>query len=154
MLYDVPQKNWRTFSGTWQLGEDWNCEWVMAYSCDTVDLNNVGGIWNIFAGLHMYCGAWGLMWDGPTTDECGEDVGDNLTGGDTVAHAWIDGVSDWWVDNHPITVCVGNSATWNGGNINWSLSYLNRDHLWGHGNVDPDLPSNQQACILWRWAEG
>jgi uncharacterized protein DUF6345 len=94
-----------------ELGEDWNCEWVMAYSCDTVDLNNVGGIWNIFAGLHMYCGAWGLMWDGPTTDECGEDVGDNLTGGDTVAHAWIDGVSDWWVDNHPITVCVGNSAT-------------------------------------------
>ena len=154
MLYDVPQQTWRTYSGTWQLGENWNSEWVMAYSCETVDLNNVGGLWNIFAGMHIYCGAWGLMWDGPTTDECGEDVGDNLTSGDTVAASWIDGVSDWWVDNHPITVCVGNAATWNNGNVNWGLSYLNRDHFWGHGNVDPDLPPNQQACLLWRWTEG
>ncbi len=59
--------------------------------------------------------AWDNMYDGITTDECGEDVGDNLTDGDTVSESWIDGVSDWWVDNHPITVCVGDSATWNGG---------------------------------------
>lgn len=154
LLYDTPRDNWRTYSGQWQLGEDWNAEWIMAYSCETVDLNNVTGLWNIFAGMHIYCGAWDLMWDGTTTDECGEDVASNLTDGDTVSDAWIDGVSDWWVDNHPITVCVGNSATWNNGNIRWDLSYLNRDHLWGHGNVDPDLPPSQQACLLWRWAEG
>jgi hypothetical protein len=154
MLYDTQRNQWRTFSGTWQLGENWNAEWVMAYSCKTVDRNNVPGLWNIFAGMHIYCGAWDNMYDGTTTDECGEDVGDNLTDGDTVSEAWIDGVSDWYVDNHPITVCVGDSATWNGGNIRWDRSYLNRDHLWGHGNVEPDLPPAQQACILWRWAEG
>lgn len=154
MLYDIARDNWLTYSGTWQLGENWNAEWIMAYSCKTVDRGRVTGIWNIFAGLHIYCGAWDNMYDGITTDECGEDVGDNLTDGDSVSESWISGVSDWWVDNHPITVCVGDSATWNGGNINWGLSYLNRDHLWGHGTVMADLPPSQQACLLWRWAEG
>jgi hypothetical protein len=154
MLFDVKQKNWRTFSGTWELGENWNAEWILAYSCKTVDLANVTGLWNIFAGMHIYCGAWDNMYDGTTTDECGEDVADNLTDGDSISESWIDGVSDWHVDNHPITVCVGNAATWNDGNIKWNLSYLNRDHLWGHGNVDPDLPPDEQACLLWRWAEG
>ncbi|MCZ8360877.1 MAG: DUF6345 domain-containing protein [Microcystis sp. LE19-388.1G] len=154
MVYDTPHTNWFTYSGQWELGENWNAEWIMAYSCSTVDRNNVSGLWNIFAGMHIYCGAWDSMYDGTTTDECGEDVGDNLTDGDTISESWIDGVSDWWVDNHPITVCVGDAATWNGGNIQWDRSYLNRDHLWGHGNVDPDLPPAQQACILWRWAEG
>lgn len=154
LLYDTPQTQWRTWSDQWQLGENWNAEWVMAYACKTVDLNNVTGLWNMFDGMHIFCGAWGDMWDGTTTDECGEDVGDNLIDGDTVSESWIDGVSDWKVDNHPITVCVGNADTWNGGNIRWDRSYLNRDHMWGHGNVEPDLPASQQACLLWRWAEG
>ena len=87
MLYDIDRNNWRTFSGTWQLGENWNAEWIMAYSCKTVDRNNVTGLWNIFAGLHIYCGAWDNMYDGITTDECGEDVADNLTDGDPVSRS-------------------------------------------------------------------
>lgn len=154
MLYDIPNGQWRTFSGTWSLGENFNAEWVMAYSCLTVDLNKVGGLWNMFNGLHMYCGAYDNMYDGPTTDECGEDVGQNLIDGHTVSHSWIDGVSDWAVDNHPAVVCVGTAATWNNGNILWNTSYMNRDHLAGHGEVMPDLPPNQQGCILVRWAEG
>jgi hypothetical protein len=94
------------------------------------------------------------MFDGITTDECGEDVGDDLTDGDTISESWIDGVSDWWVDNHPIAVCVCDTATWNGGKVQWNRSFLNRDHFWGHGNVDPDLPPAEQVCMLWRWAEG
>ena len=38
LLYDTPQTQWRTNSSQWQLGEDWNNEWVMAYSCDTAAL--------------------------------------------------------------------------------------------------------------------
>jgi hypothetical protein len=154
MLYDIAHDQWRTFSGTWQLGEQWNAEWVMAYSCKTAALATITGLWNIFAGLHLYCGAYDNMYDGITTDECGEDVGDNLTDGHTVANSWIDGVSDWWVDNHPVVVGPGDAATWNGGNIRWDLSAHNRDHLWGHGTVSPDLAPWQQACLLWRWAEG
>jgi hypothetical protein len=154
LLYDVPHQNWRTFSGQWQLGENWNAEWLLVYGCKTVDLSQVTGLWNIFDRLHIYCGAWDNMWDGITTDEVGEDVGQNLIDGDTVSESWIDGVSDWWVDNHPITVCPGDAATWNGGNVDWAKSHLNRDHLWGHGDVGPDLSPSEQACLLWRWAEG
>lgn len=154
MLFDTPQTGWRTFSGDWQLGENWNAEWIMAFSCKTVNRNLLTGLWNIFAGLHIYCGAWDNMYDGITTDECGEDVADNLVDGHTVSHSWHDGVSDWAVDNHPITVCVGDAATWNGGSINWGLSFLNRDRLWGHGTVMADLPPSRQACLLWRWTEG
>lgn len=154
LFYDTPRNEWFTNSGNWRLGENWNAEWIMAYSCKTINRKKVIGLLNIFAGLHIYCGAYSYMYDGFITDECGEDVADNLTDGDTVSESWIDGVSDWWVDNHPITVCVGDDTTWNGGNIRWNRSYLNRDHLWGHGNVEPDLPPSKIACILWRWAEG
>lgn len=154
LLYDTAHTQWRAFSGQWELGENYNAEWIMAYACHTVDLANVTGLWNIFARLHIYCGAWEDMWDGVTTDECGEDVGDNLTDGDTVASSWIDGVSDWWVDNHPICVCVGDAEVWNDGDVRWDLCYLNRDHFWGHGNVEPDLPPADQVCLMWMWEEG
>ena len=154
MLYDTPRTQWHTFASQWQLGEATQSEWMMAFSCHTVDRNNVGALWNIFAGLHIYCGAYENMYDGTTTDECGEDVGDNLVDGDTVSEAWIDGVSDWYVDNHPIVVCPANAAVYNGGNIRWDQSYLNRDHLWGHGTTMPDPIPSQQVTLLYRWSEG
>ncbi|MGC5225379.1 DUF6345 domain-containing protein [Micromonospora sp. DT81.3] len=154
MLYDNPVDDWLTWGNTWELGEAWNAEWMMAYSCHTVDRNNVTALWPIFKGLHLYCGAWENMYDGITTDECGEDVADNLTDGDTVASAWIDGVSDWSVDNHPIVVGPATAAAWNGGNIRWNLAPHNTDHIWGEGSTAPDLAPAQQGCLLWRWAEG
>jgi hypothetical protein len=154
LLYDTPRNDWRGVSSGWQLGEDFNAEWVMAYSCKTAQLPGIANWWNVFQGLHLYCGAWENMYDGITTDECGEDVGDNLTDGDTVSESWIDGVSDWWVDNHPIVVGPGTSAAWNGGNIQWHLTAINIDHLWGHGSVSSDLAPAQQGCMVWRWAEG
>ena len=33
MLYDTPHTDWFTYSGQWELGENWNAEWIMAYSC-------------------------------------------------------------------------------------------------------------------------
>ena len=153
MLYDTPHTNWRTNSGQWELGENWNAEWVMVFSCSTVDRSNVSGLWNIFAGMHIYCGAWDSMWDSLNTANCGADVAENLTDGDTISEAWFDGAWGGGDNDRLITVCVGDAATWNGGDIQWHLSYLNRDHLWGHGNVDPDLPPSQQACILWSWTE-
>lgn len=154
MLFDVPRDDWLASSDTWQLGENWAAEWVMAYSCDTAALGSITGLWNIFGGLHLYCGAWANMYDGITTDECGEDVGGDLVSGHPVAEAWIAGVSDWFVDNHPVVVGPGDAATWNNGNIRWDLSAHDRDHLHGHGTVSPDLAPAQQACLLWRWAEG
>lgn len=153
LFFNTTHTYWIAYSSDWKLG-DQRLNWLLVYGCETVDRNKVPGIWSMFNGMHIYCGAWGKMWDSPTTNECGEDVGEYLISGSTVSDAWTNGVTDWLIDNHPITVCVGDSATWNNGNIQWERSYLNRDHLYGHGNVDPSLTPAQQACIMWRWAEG
>jgi Family of unknown function (DUF6345) len=154
LYYNVKMNEWFTTSDTWQLGEGWNCDWLMAYACSTVKLSRVTALWRIFAGLHIFCGAWDVMYDGYSLAEVGEDIGSALIWGDTISHAWIEGISDWAADNHPITVCVGDAETWNGGAVRWERSHLNRDHLWGHGEVLPSIPAGAQACLLWRWAEG
>jgi Family of unknown function (DUF6345) len=149
--YNVKINEWIGNAATWQLGDTYNLEWLLIYGCKTVDLNNVWGLGNVFQRLHQICGAYDNMYDGITTDECGEDVGDNLTDGDTVAEAWIDGVSDWYVDNHPIVVSCEVEATYRGGNFDWPQTTLNRDHLWGEGTTVSDaLP----YWLSWRWAEG
>lgn len=153
LAYDSNINAWIGDSGTWRLGNV-NSEWLLIYGCKTVDLNNPLTFWDVFQRLHMLCGAWGDMWDGLTTDEVGEDVGSNLTDGDTVADAWIDGVSDWAVDNHPIVVCAENEATWNGGNFDWPRTTMNRDHLWGHGTTVSDIFPANKFWLSWRWAEG
>ncbi len=153
LFYDININQWIGNSSTWQLGNN-NIEWLLVYGCSTIDRNNPLGWWNIFQRLHQFCGAWDSMWDGTTTDEVGEDVGDNLTSGDTVVSSWIDGVSDWWVDNHPIVIAAERQSTWNGGNFDWPQTTLNRDHLWGHGDTVADIFPTDKYWLSWRWAEG
>jgi hypothetical protein len=153
LLYNAPQDNWRTYASQWRLGND-NIEWLMMYACTTVNLDHVVALWDAFRGMHQICGAWDSMWDGWTTDECGEDVAQNLVDGYTVADAWIDGVSDWWVDNHPVVVSAETMATYNGGNFNWPQTTLYRDHLWGHGSTVADITPAVKGWLSWSWAEG
>jgi hypothetical protein len=77
LAYNVNRNDWLGNSSQWRLGND-NIEWLLIYGCHTIDLGNPLSFWNIFQRLHEFCGAWGDMWDGITTDEVGEDVGDNL----------------------------------------------------------------------------
>lgn len=155
LAYDVAHDGFIGDSSRWRLGND-NLEWLLIYGCHTVDLADSHPLdhWNVFQRLHEYCGAWDNMWDGTTTDECGEDVGDNLTDGDRVSDAWIDGVSDWWVDNHPIVIAAERQSTWNGGHFVWSQTTMDRDHLWGHGTTVADIPAADKAWLSWRWSEG
>jgi hypothetical protein len=152
LLFDVPRDDWRTFSGCWQLGENWNAEWVMAYACQTAA--EPLALWNIFAGLHLFCGAYDDMFDGFGTDEYGADVAANLVDGHTVCEAWLDGVFDGWVPNHPVVVGPADAQTWNGGDVNWASSPHEIDHFWTHGPVSRDLAPAEQACLLRRWIEG
>ena len=94
------------------------------------------------------------MWDGITTDEVGEDVGNNLADdGDLVSSSWIDGVSDWWVDNHPIVIAAERKETYNGGNFDWPNTTMYNDHFWGHG-TNSDIFPGDMYWLSWRWAEG
>lgn len=154
LAYDVNRNSWVGDSSNWRLGDNWNLEWLLIYGCHTVDRNNPLAHWNVFQKLHAFCGAWGDMWDGITTDEVGEDVGDNLTDGKTVKSSWIDGVSDWWVDNHPIVIAAERQSTWNGGNFDWSNTTLYRDHFWGHGTTVGDISAGDKYWLSWWWAEG
>lgn len=153
LAYDINRNDWIGNAIHWHLGNR-QCEWLMMYACSTIDLNNVLGVWDVFQRLHEICGAWDYMYWGWTTEECGEDVGDNLTDGDAVSSAWLDGVSDWWVDNHPIVVAAEREISWNNGNFLWALTTMNRDHLWGHGNTVSDIFPSDKYWISWRWAEG
>lgn len=153
LLFGSKHDDWFGRAQNWVLG-NWNLEWLFAYSCHTVDRNNVLGLWNIFNGLHLYCGAWEVMWDCWTTDECGEDLANDLLAGKCVSDAWIDGVSDWLVDNHPIAVAAENAAFYNNGNPIWSKSTLYTDHFWGHGNTCADIPASGKVCLSYTFAEG
>jgi hypothetical protein len=90
----------------------------------------------------------------PPADECGEDVGDNLTSGKTVCESWIDGVSDWWVDNHPMVAAAEVAATYNSGNFDWPNTTLDRDHFWSHGTTVADIWPADKYWLSWQWAEG
>ena len=43
--------------------------------------------------------------------------------------SWIDGVSDWAVDNHPVIIAVERQATFNNGNSIWVETTMNNDHF-------------------------
>jgi hypothetical protein len=157
LYYDTKKANWVSSSGTWRLGEAaLGVEWLMAYACTDVNKDNVQTLKPLFRGLHLVCCSWGSMWIGTTTDECGEDVGDNLTDGETVSYSWIDGVSDWSVDNKPIVIGPCTLEQYND-----PFPYLKRfqtslyaDHLWNHGPVTSDFtpgPNDKLNCL---WAEG
>ena len=141
LAYDTNVDKWLGDQNDYRLGNDWNLEWLLVYGCHTINRDDPLHLWNIFQRLHQFCGAYDDMWDGITTDEVGEDVGDNLTDGDTVTSSWISGVSDWWVDNHPIVVAAEVSATWNGGSFDWPNTTLVRDHL---GVTEQPWPTSDQ----------
>ena len=154
LLYNCKVEKWIGTSAEWRLGDTCNLEWLLIYGCHSIDLDRLLEHRHIFQGLHLFCGAYGDMFDSFTIDEAGEDVGDNLTSGDSVKDAWCDGVSDWWVDNHPAVVSVETEATYNGGNIDWANTVLGSDHLWGHGTTRADVKPDKQYWMAAAWEEG
>jgi hypothetical protein len=55
--------------------------------------------------------------------------------GDTIIYSWVDGVSDWWVDDHPAIILAERADTWNDGNPNYSATTMETDHYHGRGIV-------------------
>ena len=152
--YNVEKNRFLGDSSTWRLGNNNDCDWLLMYGCKTIDRNNPFKFWERFMRLHEICGAWGNMVDGFTTDEVGEDVGYNITDGHTIANSWIDGVSDWAVDNHPIVIAAERRSTHNNGNFIWSHTTMNNDHFWGHGVTVSPIDVSEKFWLSFMWAEG
>lgn len=154
LVYNTKVDDWRSYQTEWYFGDTNEMEWAMIYGCKTIDRNNPIHLWQVFQGLHIFCGSSGSMYDSITTDEVGEDIGENLTDGQTISYSWIDGVSDWAVDNNPMLVSAERFETYNEGNYDWPNTTLNRDHFWRGGYVSPDIPVNDRFWLAYRWAEG
>ena len=87
------------------------------YSCETLSSADSSASlinrWrNTFrGGLKMVTGSHDKVYDGPTTDEVGEDFADNLQDGDSVKWAWFDGNGDWWADQDVKVTATGTSES-------------------------------------------
>ena len=158
LAYDANINKWIGESSDWKLGDN-DLEWLVMYACSTINRDNFeaegwGRYYPLFHGLHLILGAWGDLWDGITTDEVGEDFADNLLDGDTLKSAWFDGVSDWWCDQEAAILSAERAETWNGGNLDWSQTTMNKDHYHGKGSVKSDIPHNQIYWIGIWWIDG
>jgi len=139
-------------SDQWSLG-DQSLRWLLVYGCKTIDRSAINQLLPVFKGLRSYCGAWGNMYDGWTVDDVGKDLANNLLEGDTTRHAWLDGVSDWWLDNHPITVCAETTDTRDGDDIDWSRTTLYNDRVPTAAAAPPGLLPHR-TWLSYAWAEG
>jgi hypothetical protein len=147
LLYNVEHDKWISGSEDWHFG-DKNLEWLMIFGCNSIDLNKVGQLWNIFRRLHMFCGNYDLTYEGWTVDEIGDDLGEDLTDGDSVCRAWIDAVADWWLDEHPAIIAAERrDVCKEDGSIDWPNTTMNQDHLLGHGTTVQDI-SPKDICAL------
>jgi hypothetical protein len=153
LVYNVAMDDWSISSKEWRLG-DKKLNWLCLYGCHSIDIGQPLDHLHVFQGLHELCGSYGDMYSGWKVTEVGEDFADNMIDGDPVSRAWLSGVSDWWIDNHPMVLAVERRDTWNNGNPEWSKTTLNRDHLWGHGTTVSDISPTNIYWMSWISAEG
>jgi hypothetical protein len=154
ILFDTKVDDWIGHSSKWRFGDSCNLEWLMIYGCQTIDRDNILDHHPVFQRLHLICGAYSYMYDSFTIDEAGQDTAANLVGGETVCDSWGDGVSDWFVENHPMVISVEKEWTYNNGNVLWEESVIGCDHLWGEGATLPDIPPNKQYWMGYQWWDG
>jgi hypothetical protein len=154
LLYDIQRDDWFGFSTDWLFGNNCNLEWILIYGCHSISQSSFGDHFDRFQRLHLFCGSYGDMFDSWTVDEVGRDVAGHLLCGKPVSEAWQEGVSDWWVDNHPMVVSVERAEVVVDGVVDWNNTVLYSDHLWGHGRTHADIPRNQIAYLAATWSEG
>ena len=95
----------------WLGNENHKTSILASYACGTHHRadGNLWARWNrpFKGGLRISLGSHHTLWDGPTTDECGEDFADDLQGGMRIRNAWKSALSDWWVDQDVIVLATG-----------------------------------------------
>jgi hypothetical protein len=130
-------------------------EWLLIYGCQSIDGDHVQEHLHLFRRMHLFCGSYGDIFDSFTVDEVGQDTANNLTSGKTVTDSWGDGVSDWWVSNHPMVLSVENHISYNNGNVDWEATMIGCDHLWGEGFTLQDIqPTDQYWMATMSWDGG
>jgi hypothetical protein len=153
LLFDVERDSWEGNSKKWHLGDTCNLEWLFIFGCHSVDRDHLLDLLGVFRGLHLYCGAYSWMYDSWTIQEAGQDTADHLIAGKPVADAWLEGTSDWWVENHPTVVSVERREQYVGGDADWPNTVLCTDRLWGHGTTRADVLPPDQFMMICKWSD-
>ena len=154
LLYDTNVDDWYGHSTRWRFGDNCDMEWFMLYGCESIDGDDITAHHHVFQRLHLFCGSYGDMFDSFTIDEVGADTANNLLGGMTVADSWGDGVSDWWVSNHPMVISVERRETYGDGDPDWGATVIGSDHLWGAGMTHDDVKPSEQYWMAATWWDG
>lgn len=153
LLLDVEQDSFLAESKDWRFGNNCNLEWLMIYGCHSIDSEHILDHLGVFRGLHLFCGAYGFMYDSWTLDEVGWDVAAGLSLHKTVSDAWCEGATDWFIENHPMVISVETEETYNGGHPKWSETVIRSDHFWGRGTTRSDIPPNKQFWMSAVWSD-
>jgi hypothetical protein len=135
--YNTKKDDFNGYGTKWRLGNGrrhHGLTTLMLCACDTTELKYPNECWDIFQGLNEICCSYGGIYDYFGTEEIGRDVAQNLIDGHTIADAWLDGVSDGWLDNHPIVIGANDERSYDkNGHLIKILSTLNLDCLQPHG---------------------
>jgi len=151
LTYNIKKDEWEGKSSTWKLGQT-ILKWLFTLSCTTISLKNPLMCWNIFEGLHEYCGTYDLLtYTNLNAEEVGKDIAENLTDGHTVANAWVDGITDDWINNFPIVVSAEKQDTWNNSDPKYDLTTLNLDHLPEHGFQCPKVSPEDKYWLCYMY---
>lgn len=153
LLFDTEKDAWTGRSADWAFGNNCDLEWLLIFGCHSIDKDDVLAHHHLFKGLHLMCGAYGWMYDSWTVSEAGGDLADNLSAGMPVSEAWMDGVSDWFVENHPCVISVERQETWRNGKPDWGATTMRSDHLWGEGVTRADIPRPAQHWMACEWSD-
>jgi len=125
--------------------ENYKLSILASYACQTHKTSD-DGVWvrwiRIFkGGLRISTGSHGTLWDGYTTDECGEDFADDLQGRMKIKYAWKSALSDWKVDQDVAVFASGTSA---------NNCHSRKNHMkWQNFGSYPRLRNNNVHKICW-----
>lgn len=139
--YDTKEEFWEGNSSSWRLGK--KLKWLLLSACNTLAMENLMGLWDIFQNLHLICGSFDEMYlyRDDLGKDIGTDLGEMLTDGHTVADAWIDGLTvesysgQKMLFQSPMVVSVEKRATWKNVNTDYRKTNMNSDHLLGAGRT-------------------
>jgi Family of unknown function (DUF6345) len=148
LYYNIDKDDFLGLSGNWKLG-DGKLKWLIMSSCGTINIKNVAPWHTIFHKLHEICGAYSLFY---AFEDLGEDLGEELVDGHTVADAWLSSTQKH-VFNPAVVIAAENEKTWNNGKPLWNLTTINNDHLSGHGHTVPDISKSDVFWISKYWVE-
>jgi hypothetical protein len=88
-----------------------NLKWLAALGCDAVlntTASHIVGIWiGPMQGVHIVCGFIGTAADSWWTSDLGEEFGDDICDGDTIAGAWVANAYSWWTGDDSIAIAAG-----------------------------------------------